>query len=180
MACRLVGAKPLSEPMMEYSYFGGNKFQWNLKQNSYIFIQGNAFENVVCKKWRLFRLGLSVLKTRWPIDSRSRMIRLAPISSPVRRIKSDLPERQSGLWRERSVHGRACPILRTVILRIGRDDSWTALSCFEPDALATRPDVFQRTGLPINVCCGFRWPGRRDNREINVMVSWPLYGMAHC
>ena len=27
----------------------GNKFQWNDNQNSYIFIQENAFENVVCK-----------------------------------------------------------------------------------------------------------------------------------
>ena len=26
-----------------------NKLQWNLKHNSYIFIQENAFENVVCK-----------------------------------------------------------------------------------------------------------------------------------
>ena len=26
-----------------------NKFQWNLKRNSNIFIQGNAFENVVCE-----------------------------------------------------------------------------------------------------------------------------------
>ena len=26
-----------------------NKFQWNIKQNSYIFIQENAFENVVCE-----------------------------------------------------------------------------------------------------------------------------------
>ena len=26
-----------------------NKFQWNLKQKSYIFIQENAFENVVCE-----------------------------------------------------------------------------------------------------------------------------------
>ena len=26
-----------------------NKLQWNLKQNSYIFIQENAFENVVCE-----------------------------------------------------------------------------------------------------------------------------------
>ena len=27
-----------------------NKIQWNLKQNSYIFIQENAFESVVCEK----------------------------------------------------------------------------------------------------------------------------------
>ena len=26
-----------------------NKFQWNLKRNSYIFIQENAFENVICE-----------------------------------------------------------------------------------------------------------------------------------
>ena len=48
MACRLVGAKPLSEPMMEY-WTLRNKLQWNLKQNSHIFSQENAFENIVCK-----------------------------------------------------------------------------------------------------------------------------------
>ena len=26
----------------------GNKLQWNIEQNQYIFIQGNEFENVVC------------------------------------------------------------------------------------------------------------------------------------
>ena len=39
----------------------GNKLQWNLKRNSYIFIQENAFENVVWK-WRPFCLSLYVLK----------------------------------------------------------------------------------------------------------------------
>ena len=38
-----------------------NKFQWNLKRNSGIFIQENAFENVVCEMASLF-LGLNVLK----------------------------------------------------------------------------------------------------------------------
>ena len=38
----------------------GNKFQWNVNRNSYIFIQENAFENVVCKR-RPFCLGLNVL-----------------------------------------------------------------------------------------------------------------------
>ena len=47
MACHLVGTKPLSELMLEYCFFNlVNKFQWNLKQNSYIFIQENTFENV--------------------------------------------------------------------------------------------------------------------------------------
>ena len=50
MACRLDGAKPLPEPMMEYCYVGlPNKLQWNFNQSSYIFIQEYAFENVVRK-----------------------------------------------------------------------------------------------------------------------------------
>ena len=49
MACRLAGAKSLSEPMLEYcSLMLGNK-QWNLNWNSYIFIQEKGFENVVWK-----------------------------------------------------------------------------------------------------------------------------------
>ena len=50
MACRLIGAKPLSEPMMVIFYWNiGNKFQWNFNLNSNIFIQENAFDNVVWK-----------------------------------------------------------------------------------------------------------------------------------
>ena len=50
MACHLSGAKPLSEPMLEYiSWIFGNKFQWNLGRKLYIFVQENAFENVVWK-----------------------------------------------------------------------------------------------------------------------------------
>ena len=45
--CRLVGANPLSEHMLDSKV--RNKFQWNLKQNLYIFIQENTFENVVCE-----------------------------------------------------------------------------------------------------------------------------------
>ena len=48
MACHLVGAKPLSEPMIEYFVIGPlEKLQWNLNQSSYIFIQENPFEIVV-------------------------------------------------------------------------------------------------------------------------------------
>ena len=52
MACRLLSTKPLSESVPAYCqlelYFR-NKFQWNYNQNSNIFIQENAFENVICK-----------------------------------------------------------------------------------------------------------------------------------
>ena len=49
MACRLVGAKPLSEPMPIVNWALMNKLQWNFSQNSNIFIQENAFESVVCE-----------------------------------------------------------------------------------------------------------------------------------
>ena len=42
MACRLVGARPLSEPMLEYCWLDFN-------QNFNIFIEENAFESVVCE-----------------------------------------------------------------------------------------------------------------------------------
>ena len=60
MACCLVGAKPLSEPSIVNSNLR-NKLQWNFKQNSYIFIQENAFENVVWKMAAIF-FSLNVLK----------------------------------------------------------------------------------------------------------------------
>ena len=50
MAYRLTGTKPLSESKLEYCQMDPrNKPQWNLNQNSYIFIQENAIENVVWK-----------------------------------------------------------------------------------------------------------------------------------
>ena len=50
MACRLIGAKPLSEPMLEYCYWTGrNKLQWKFNWNSYFIIQENVFEKVVWK-----------------------------------------------------------------------------------------------------------------------------------
>ena len=49
MACRLVGAKPLFEPMLEYCSNLWNKIQWNLNRNLNIFIHENAFEIVVCE-----------------------------------------------------------------------------------------------------------------------------------
>ena len=54
MACRLIGAKPLCEPMLlivsyVVNWTLGNKLQWNFNRNSYIFIQENPFETVVWK-----------------------------------------------------------------------------------------------------------------------------------
>ena len=50
MACLLTGAKPLSEPMLEYCHWTlRNKVQWNINRNSCIFIQENASEIVVWK-----------------------------------------------------------------------------------------------------------------------------------
>ena len=51
MACHLVGAKPLSEPMRDYRQLDPweQKFSEIFIQNSYIFIQEKAFEQVVCK-----------------------------------------------------------------------------------------------------------------------------------
>ena len=42
-----------------------DKLQWNANRNSYIVSQENACENVVCRKWRPFCLGLNVLTQRW-------------------------------------------------------------------------------------------------------------------
>ena len=48
MACRLDGAEPLSKPMMEYSSLWTNFIQISAGIFK-IFIQENAFENVVRK-----------------------------------------------------------------------------------------------------------------------------------
>ena len=62
MACRLAGAKPLSEPMLGFVNSAlGNKLQWNFNQNSYILIHKNAFENVVGEMTAIC-LGFNVLK----------------------------------------------------------------------------------------------------------------------
>ena len=44
------GTKPLSQQCWDIVNLTiRNKLQWNFNRNSYIFIQENAFENVVCK-----------------------------------------------------------------------------------------------------------------------------------
>ena len=58
MACRRVGAKPLSEPIREYCWL--DKLQWISIRNSYFFIQENPFEIVVWKISAIL-LGLNML-----------------------------------------------------------------------------------------------------------------------
>ena len=48
MACRLFGAKPLPKPMLTFcQLIHRNKLQWNVNQNTKLFINENAYENVV-------------------------------------------------------------------------------------------------------------------------------------
>ena len=67
MACRLTGAKPSSEPMLDYCYLR-NKLQWNLNQDSNIFIQQNAFESVVCETAAILSRPQCVKPSKtWPL-----------------------------------------------------------------------------------------------------------------
>ena len=54
MACHLGGTGILNQCWNIVNWTLRNKSLWNFNQNSYIFIQENAFENVVCNMWRAF------------------------------------------------------------------------------------------------------------------------------
>ena len=69
MACRLVGAKPLTEPMLNIvKWTLRNKIQWNFNPTSSIFYFFLSVKKMRLKvstvKWRLFCLGINVLKGR--------------------------------------------------------------------------------------------------------------------
>ena len=50
MACRLFGAKPLSNQCWAIiNWTPRNKLQWNFNQNTKLFIHENACENIVCE-----------------------------------------------------------------------------------------------------------------------------------
>ena len=64
MACRLVGTNTLSEPNTGILLIGILRTnQWNKNQNSYIFIQQNTSENVVCEMSAILSLSLCVNKS---------------------------------------------------------------------------------------------------------------------
>ena len=88
MACRLVGTKPLSEPMLEYivNLTPGNKFQWNINRNSYIFIQENAYKNVVCEMPAILSL-LPCENTATPPGPMSWLLHSSGISLGMRPAK---------------------------------------------------------------------------------------------
>ena len=48
MACRLFSAMPLSKPMLGY-WTPRNKLRWKFNQNTKLFINENASENIVCE-----------------------------------------------------------------------------------------------------------------------------------
>ena len=63
MACRLVGAKPLSIPVLGYCQLDPrNNLRWIFYQNTNLFIQENASENIVCKKAAILSRGRWVNK----------------------------------------------------------------------------------------------------------------------
>ena len=48
-----------------FDWTPGNKLQWNFNQNSYIFIQGNTLENIVCKMALIFSHPQCIKWLRW-------------------------------------------------------------------------------------------------------------------
>ena len=60
-----------------------NKIQWNLKQNSNILIQENAFENIVCKMVAI--LSNKQIVSTWILDTDSvlKLIRIIELCIPI-------------------------------------------------------------------------------------------------
>ena len=58
MACRLLGATPSLEPIVDYCQLDPwEQISVNSNRNSIIFIQENAFENIVCQNGSHFVQG---------------------------------------------------------------------------------------------------------------------------
>ena len=80
MACHLFSAKPLSESRNIVNWTLANIFRWNFNQNTTIFIEENAFENVgshsvsasMCEYISLIPISLGGMKTPlnvlWPLQ----------------------------------------------------------------------------------------------------------------
>ena len=65
MACRLVGADYLNQCWNIVNWNLRKKLQWDLKRNSYIFIEEKAFENVVCEMAGILYRPLCVNQLIW-------------------------------------------------------------------------------------------------------------------
>ena len=60
MVCRLFGAKPLSEPMLEYCQFDPwQQASMKFQQKFNTFIHVNAYENIVCEMAAILSRGMS-------------------------------------------------------------------------------------------------------------------------
>ena len=67
MACRLFGAKPLSEPVLIIvNWTLRNILQGNFNQNTKLFIHQNASENIVCEKEAFSPGGDELTRGGWP------------------------------------------------------------------------------------------------------------------
>ena len=63
MACHILSAKPLPEPMVTYRALR-NKLQWIFNQNSFFF-KKNKFKNIVCKLFAIFFRPQCVTPSGW-------------------------------------------------------------------------------------------------------------------
>ena len=72
MSCRLLGGQAITSTNATLLSIGlfGNKFQWNMNQNSLFFIHENSFENVICDMAAILYRGRWVILTS-PISPRS-------------------------------------------------------------------------------------------------------------
>ena len=58
MACRLFGTQPLSQPMLGYCQLDPcEQIRWNFNQNTQLFIQENAYENIICEMMAILSRG---------------------------------------------------------------------------------------------------------------------------
>ena len=63
MACHLLCAKPLPEPVLTYFQLNPQEQTFVKKKGKDIFIQENAFDIVICKTSSIFCSALNVLST---------------------------------------------------------------------------------------------------------------------
>ena len=68
MACRMLGAKPLSEPMLPYCQLG-HKEHTCISVKSYLWCESFYPRKCSSAKWRPFYLGLNVLRPLWKVSS---------------------------------------------------------------------------------------------------------------
>ena len=202
MACRLAGAKPSSKPMLGNCCLDPrNKLQWNLNRNSHIFIQGNAFENVVWE-WRPFCLGLNVLNVCWHFPMHFRIWKLFEIYLNFPEICSQICSYQqasidsdNGLMPNRTHHLNQSLLMHISVTRphwvntlVPRqnghyiaDDIFKCIFLKENDWIPIKISLKFVPKGPINNIPGlvqimaWRTPGDRLLSELMLVSYWRMY-----